>query len=269
MKRGFTLLLSLMLLLLPSFSLAAKAKPSPTPAPVEITTEVTDPPQQIRQMLDIAYREWEETAGKALKKQGNKYQTWWNNYKWEWCAGFVTWCMLEAGIPQAFKDEIFDMEEGQPETGIFHTKASSPGKMLAGYEHMFRTTRVPQKGFVVDYGFKSNGYIHVGILYDVQDLGGGRYRLTTIEGNMSNTVKMYVYDYDLNADRKDCISAVPEEERTRGEARNFAYKIRKDGKNKWYVNYFLMPWIPGQESAAGDPAATPSPEIPQTPVPQD
>lgn len=256
-----------MLCAMPNALAAKKAKATPTPAPVDIITSVVQPPEAIQQVLDIAYQEWVTTEGKALKKQGNKYQTWWNNYKWEWCAGFVTWCMLEAGIPQEFKDDIFDMEEGEPSTGIFHTKASSPGKMLAGYEHMHRTTRVPQKGFIICYGVKSNGYVHVGFVYDVEELGGGRYRLTTIEGNMSNTVKMYVYDYDMNAEKKNCITAIPEELQTRQEAKNFTYKLRKDGKNKWYVNYFLMPWLP-DEYAAMQPEVTPAPAVAEaTPVP--
>ena len=257
-----------LLCIMPGASAASKAKATATPAPQAITTDIVEPPEAIRQVLDIAYQEWVTVDGKALKNQGNKYQTWWNNYKWEWCAGFVTWCMLEAGIPQEFKDDIFEMEEGEPSTGIFHTKASSPGKMLAGYEHMHRTTRVPQKGFIICYGVKSNGYVHVGFVYDVEELGGGRYRLTTIEGNMSNTVKMYVYDYDMNAEKKNCITAIPEELQTRQEAKNFTYKLRKDGKSKWYVNYFLMPWLP-DEYASMQPAAAETTPIPavETPVP--
>ncbi len=250
MKRLLATLLCLTLLCsLSSVALAAKSKATVTPPPVEITSELVDPPEQIARLLDIVYEEWVQTAGKSLPDKGNKYQTWWNNYKWEWCAGFVTWCMLEAGIPQASKDEVFAMPEEAPEA-IYHVKASSPGKMLAGYEHFHRTTRMPQKGFIIVYGVKSNGYNHVGFVYDVQQLADGKYRLTTIEGNMSDTVKMYVYDYDMNAEKKKCITAVPEEEQTEDESpRNFTYKIRKNGNDKWYINYFLMPWIP---EAAGE-----------------
>ena len=246
MKRAICILFIVTALFYAPSSLAAKAKATPTPAPMEIETTLVEPPEEILRVLDIAYREWQETAGKRLKNKGNKYQTWWNNYKWEWCAGFVTWCMLEADIPQAFEDEVKKTPEGE-QTGVFHVKASSPGRMLGGYLHMHRTTRVPQKGFIVLYGVKTNGYVHVGFLYDVKDLGGGKYRLTTIEGNMSSTVRMYVYDYDMNAEKKDSISAVPDAEKTEEESRMFTYKLRKDGKSKWYVNYFLMPWVPGEE----------------------
>lgn len=240
------LLIFIMLLSVSSSSLAAKSKATPTPPPIEITEEVLDPPEEIATMLSIAEEEWETTAGKKLKKS-NKYTKWWNNYEWEWCAGFVTWCMLEAGIPQDFKEEITKTEESSIE-GLYHVKASSPGRMLEGYLHMHRTTEVPQKGFVVLYGVSSNKYVHVGIIIDVQPLGNGRFRLTTIEGNMSNTVKKYVYDYDMFAENKQKnISAVPAEEQTEEEAKNFTYKTRSDSKNKknkWYVNCFFMPWLP-------------------------
>ncbi len=247
MKRFFVFLTVLVLLLasLPC-ALAAKSKATPTPEPVAITSEVLDPPEAIQQMLDIAWKEWEDTAGKRLKKS-NKYTKWWNNYEWEWCAGFVTWCMLEAGIPQEFKDDVFKMPEDSV-TGLFHIKASSPGKMLAGYLHLHRTTRIPQRGFVVDYGEASNGYIHVGIVWDVQLLENGKYRLTTIEGNMKNTVRMYVFDYDPLAEKTKCVTAVPEEERTMEESSQFTYKLHQRNKKIWYVNYFLMPWIPGDET---------------------
>ncbi len=246
MKRPVCLLLTLLLLLssLPS-ALAAKSKATATPEPVDITPEPVDPPEQIQQMLDIAFQEWVNTEGKRLKKS-NKYTKWWNNYEWEWCAGFVTWCMLEAGIPQEFKNDVFNMPESV--SGLFHVKASSPGKMLAGYLHLHRTTRIPQRGFVVDYGEKSNGYIHVGIVWDVQLLENGKYRLTTVEGNMNNTVRMYVFDYDPRAEKKSCITAVPEEERSMEESDAFTYRLHQRNKSIWYVNYFFMPWVPGDET---------------------
>lgn len=64
--RGLCALL-LMTLLLPT-ALAAKA--TPTPPPVAISTEApVQPPEQIQQVLDIAYNEWAELNGKTLKKR--------------------------------------------------------------------------------------------------------------------------------------------------------------------------------------------------------
>ena len=46
----------------------------------------------------------------------------------------------------------------------------------------------------------SNAYrtVHIGSVTDVEDLGDGLYAVTTVEGNMSNSVKSYCYVYDSN-----------------------------------------------------------------------
>ena len=256
MKKHATVFLSLTLALMLLLSVpaeAAKAKSTPTPPPQEIEREVVEPPEIIRNMLDIAYQEWETTEGKRLKKS-NKYTKWWNNYEWEWCAGFVTWCMLEAGIPQDDEDTILKQPEGSAE-GVYHCKGSSPSKLIHAYLHMHRTTMIPQKGYIILYGEDANYKIHVGIVYDVQKLDNGKYRLKTIEGNMSNTVKMYMFDYDADSDfsyknkypDNSNITAIPEEERTEETSKYKTYDIHIKGKNKkkpWYVTCFLMPWVP-------------------------
>ena len=229
---------------------AAKSKPTPTPAPISIQAEPADPPEQIQRVLDIAYQEWTTVNG---KDQGvkNKYTTWYNNYNWgknSWCAGFVTWCMLEAGIPQAPQDEVKKYEEGTCPEPVFHVKGSAPKKMAPGYLHMHRTSRIPQKGFIVLYGEDSNKYIHVGIVYDVEMRSEGLYRLTCIEGAMKNTVRMFDYDYDINADQKKNIVLIPEEERKNEESKIFTYGRHKKGA-RWYINCFLMPWIPEDDTA--------------------
>ena len=260
-KRFFVLMCALVLL--SGSALAAKPKATPTPAPIEITTDVVaEPPEIIRNMLDIARTEWETTEGKKLKKS-NKYTKWWNNYEWEWCAGFTTWCTLEAGIPQDDEKTILKREEGTIEgdlDGIYSCKASSPTKLIHSFLHMHRTTMIPQKGFIVLYGEESNYKIHVGIVYDVQKLDNGKYRLTTIEGNMSNTVRMYVADYEpvdvyheqKRSPKTSNLSAVPEAEQEGETGKARTYDLRYKGKNKkkpWYITCFLMTWIP-EEGAA-------------------
>ena len=107
MKRALALML--VLILCCSTSLAAKKKATEYTAR-EITTEVVqDIPAEIQNMLDIAYEQLIETDGKNLKEK-NKYTKWRNDYKFEWCGGFVTWCMLEAGIPMEEKNKIEDGE---------------------------------------------------------------------------------------------------------------------------------------------------------------
>lgn len=249
MKRFLPLFLAALLWLSPSISQAAKkAKATPTPPPAEIETGVVEPPEQIHRLLEIAHHEWETVNG---KDQGvkNKYTTWFNNYNWgrnSWCAGFVTWCMLEAEIPQMPQDELKKaVEEGTSPEAIYHVKGSSPAKMAPGYLYMHRTSAIPQKGFIVLYGKGSNRYIHVGLVYDVEQKEDGTYRLTCIEGAMKNTVRMFVYDYDPNAEKKKNIVLVPKEERTEEETKIFTYGNHVKGTS-WYVNCFLMPWVPGE-----------------------
>lgn len=245
--RRLSLLLLVLTLLAGSAAAASKAKPTATPAPVDIGTAVAEPPEIILNMLDIAYRDWQEVNGKDQGKK-NKYTTWYNNYNWgrnRWCAGFVTWCMLEAGIPQAPQDELRDLcEEGTAPEPVFHVKGSAPKKMAPGYLYMHRTSAIPQKGYIVLYGEKTNKYIHVGLVYDVELLPDGKYRMTTIEGAMKNTVRMFVLDYNPNAEKPaKNITVVPKEERTQEETKNFTYVNHTKG-GTYYVNCFLMPWVP-------------------------
>ena len=98
----------------------------------------------------------------------------------------------------------------------------------------------------------------MGLVYDVEKLSDGIYRITTIEGNVGSpgdgthnravhTIRMYVRDYDLNAanaGQKDKdLSLVPEEERTQEESALFSYGYTYGNENL-YITIFLMPWIP-------------------------
>ena len=130
---------------------------------------------------------------------------------------------------------------------------------------MNRITRVPQKGFIAVFGngksfgdVGATGFYHVGLVYDVEELSEGKYRITTIEGNVdspgdsthnkaAHTIRMYIRDYDLNAanaGQKDKdLSLVPEEERTQEESALFSYGYTYGNENL-YLTIFLMPWIP-------------------------
>ena len=215
------------------------ATPEPTPVP-DPNDPATLVPEEIRNVLDIAYNEWETLGGKTLS-QSNKY-TWWRcgkGCKFGWCGGFVTWCMLEGGIPM---DELQDIPD---QVGsVYHVKEASVGKLLKGYQQLGRTTQIPQPGYAVVYGVQksANKTVHVGLVYDVQDLGDGIYRLTTIEGNVSNRVKMYIYDYNSNEEfATENMSKIPEEERTLEANVYTSYKLHTDN---WYINTFLMSWVP-------------------------
>lgn len=263
LKRIAALCLTLCLLCPPAFALHAN-----TPAPQDVPTDVLTPPPLIQNVLDIAYHEWEETQGAPLG-QKNKYTKWRNNYEWGWCAGFITWCMLEAGVPQEEHSYFKAAQKASPDgivhtEGIMHVKEAGLGKVWDGYTWMDRRTNVPQPGFLVLYGASWNDYIHIGLVYDVQPLGEGKYRLTTLEGNVGGkknaTVVKFIHDYDMNAPMQENLSVVPEAERTEEESNFLRYDIihtKVDGKDAgYYATVFFMPWVPGDELNA---ATTPTP----------
>ena len=223
---------------------AKKASPTPTPPPVALENTTDEPPQQIQDYLDIAYQEWVEHGGKRLKNP-NKFTEWrGKGIKFGWCGGYVTWCMMEAGIPM----ETLEKTEEKPVEGVVHVKEASVGKLLRGYQRMGRSTDIPKKGFLAVYGAVSyNLTIHIGIVYDVEDLGNGKYRLTTLEGNMGSKIRMFVHDYDRFAeDRTKNLTPPPDEYQTEEESEAFSYKVVKDDhKKSYWINCFLMPWIPG------------------------
>lgn len=237
-------------------SSAMAATTTATPPPLEISRSVLTPPEEIQNVLNIAYNEWSTLSGKTLS-QCNKYTEWrGKGVSFGWCGGFVTWCMIEAGIPMA---ELQKIEEA-PVEGVYHVKEASVGKLLRGYQRMGRSTNVPQPGFLLVYGVNksANKTVHIGLVYDVEDLGDGKYRLTTLEGNMSNRVKMYIHDYDMNAEEKGLnLSVVPQEERTMEASTYMDYKIPTSQGKVFYVNCFLMPWVP---DSLATPENTPAAE---------
>lgn len=233
----------------------ALASATPTPPPVQMEPTVLDVPEEIQQVIDIAYNEWQELNGKRLK-QVNKYTEWrGKGVGFGWCGGFITWCMMEAGIPME-ELEYFkangDENDFMTVDGVMHVKEASVGKIMRGYQIMNRTSQVPQKGYLLVYGCDYNKTIHIALISDVEQLDDGKYRITTIEGNMSNRVKMYVHDYDMNAENwKQNLSEVPEDERTQEETDCFDYTLPKakpsssaSKKAPYYVNCFLMTWVP-------------------------
>ena len=269
LKRSILLGLTLCLLLTSS-AFAAK-KSAETPLPPEVPEEVIQEiPGAIQQVLDLAYDQLIETNGQNLKEK-NKFTKWRNNYEFGWCGGFITWCMLEVGIPQEVKNKT--PKEEVP--GLVHVKEAGVGKLYDGYLRMNRVTGIPQKGFIVVFGNGSNKYVkagvtpyyHVGLVYDLELLDSGKYRMTTIEGNVSvdftdaegnrtksgHTVRMYVRDYDPNAEKKkENLSQVPEEEQDQEESLIFSYGYTY--KNPaMYVTCFLMPWVPGDPALETTP----------------
>ncbi|MBO6093216.1 MAG: CHAP domain-containing protein [Oscillospiraceae bacterium] len=261
MKQICSLFTVLLLLFTIPSSLAAKS--TPTPAPVEIETEVIESvPEKIQQLLDLAYSQLVETNGAELKEK-NKFTKWRNNYSYGWCCGFITWCMLELNVPQ----QVWNKTPKKETEGIVHVKEAGVGKLVTGYMRMNRTTMVPQKGFISVFGNRNKKFggstplYHVGLVWDVEKLANGKYRVTTIEGNVSmrftdadgvghkagHTIRMYTRDYDMYAEKANNLSLVPEEERTTEETLLHSYGYTY-GNDSLYVHMYLMPWVPGDDT---------------------
>ncbi len=265
--------------------LPAHAATTPTPPPLAIAGAVAEPPTEIRKMLDIAYNEWETLAGKTLS-DCNKFTEWrGKGVSFGWCAGYVTWCMIEAGIPMEELESIVAAAKASPDTlyhtsGVYHVMEASVGKVMRGYQAMGRATNIPQPGYLLVYGCSYNKTIHLALIYDVQLLENGKYRITTLEGNMSNRVKMYIRDYDptvkVNTNSKSStnLTEIPEDERILPASNHVDYSIPSakpsssaTGKYKYYVNQILMPWIPGDPALTYSETATVTPAPAATPTP--
>ena len=256
------LILSLAVL---SASASSFPEATATPEPVRIPEAVSDPPEVILNMVDIAYAEWEAVDGKKLPKS-NKYTQIFNPDQWGWCAGFTSWCALKADVPRADRNAVMKMPEGESEP-VFTCFTTSPGKYLRAFQHMHRTTMIPQKGYWILFGERTNFTVHIGLVYNVEKLENGKYRLTTIEGNMKSTVMMYLADYEpvdvyYEQHRRPSVSnltVIPEEERILEEKKNLSYRLRIsdiDGTD-WYVTCFLMTWIPEDDFTVVDEEVSP------------
>ena len=85
------------------------------------------------------------------------------------------------------------------------------GNQYDGFSRLGRFVGVPRPGYLVIYANMKNAYLytHVGIVTDVVDLNDGLYQITTVEGNMSSTVKCYTYVYDSNLSNHTCSPPTP------------------------------------------------------------
>lgn len=156
-------------------------------------------PQMIRNYLYVLRREFTEVQRARLPKY-NKYAKWYYRKKNEvgWCSVFTIYCANAAGAEPVKKGEV-DLEN-PPEVQFL--REGQVGNQYDGFMDMGRFAGVPKPGYLVIYADMSNEYrtVHIGSVVDVEDRGDGVYAVTTIEGNMSNSVKSYSYLYDSKAD---------------------------------------------------------------------
>lgn len=154
-------------------------------------------PQVIKNYIYVLNREFYSVKRAKLPKY-NQYAKWYYGRKKEvgWCAVFTIFCANAAGTdPVTLEEADFDTS---PMVRYF--QQGQVGHQFDGFMKMDRFVSVPKPGYLIIYADMDNAYrtVHVGSVADVQDLGDGKYAVTTIEGNMSNTVKSYCFLYDSN-----------------------------------------------------------------------
>ncbi len=201
-------------------------------------------PDLINGALDLAFTQWEEDAAKGTKKfsrlgKYNKYSYWQcgsgSGCDIGWCGAFLGYVYDNAGVPMDKPADSVPHEGGVP----YSVRAAGVGKIYTGFSNMERLSMVPQPGYFVIYGQqKGYAYKHIGLVADVDDLGGGQYLIKTVEGNMSSTIRRYCYLFDSNEELKN-LQPCPEEY-VREDAGINAYEHVKN----WNITTFCQTWLP-------------------------
>ncbi|MEG1891549.1 MAG: Ig-like domain-containing protein [Clostridia bacterium] len=156
-------------------------------------------PEAAKNYVYIAKREFFEVKRARLPKY-NKYAKWYYGKKKEvgWCSVFTIYCANAAGT-NPLKEKELNLQDPPM---VQYMREGQVGNQYDGFLAMNRFVGVPKPGYLVIYADMSNGYkvTHIGSVVAVEDRGNGLYAVTTVEGNMSNSVKSYRYLYNSNAD---------------------------------------------------------------------
>ena len=162
-----------------------------------VTVQADAMPEAIKSLVYVANREY-YTVQRARLPKYNQYAKWYYGKKKEvgWCSVFTIWCANASGTEPLKEASLTAV----PDSGILLFREGQVGNQYDGFQKFGRFTGVPRAGYTVIYGDLSNSYrtTHIGIVVDAQAVGDGQYRVTTVEGNMSNSVKRYTYLYDSN-----------------------------------------------------------------------
>lgn len=192
---------------------------------LSVTVADDNLPEAIKNYIYILRREFYEVQRAKLPKY-NQYAKWYYGRKNEvgWCSVFTIYCANAAGTNPIKKTEV---DVANPPMVQF-LREGQVGNQYDGFWEMGRFVGVPKPGYLVIYAEMNNEYrtTHIGSVIDVKELGEGKYAVTTVEGNMSNSVKSYSYVYDSNADNhlvtgedkkvrlQNNMSTLPESEQT-------------------------------------------------------
>ncbi len=208
-----------------------------TTAAYDLTVDDNVPTELMKKAIAIAENEFVTLDLKGVKK-ANKYTKWYSGkdgVAFGWCGAFVGWCFEEAGVPMS----RVGAAEKVADDVTYAISEAAVGKILKGYQKMERTTNIPRPGYMVIYSVTNKSYnnIHTGLVADVQDLGDGRYLLTTIEGNVSSRVKKYQYYYDSSeeaAQKEENMEALPSDMQV---DEKICYKLHSED---WFVKVFCQ-----------------------------
>lgn len=142
-----------------------------------------------------------EIGYKEETNNENKYsQELYNIKGQEWCADFVRWCLIKAGVGDLFPISSYvpTIAEWYDQKGLYRNSKANGGNYT------------PQKGDIILFDYNHNSTSdHIGLVDYVE--GNTVY---TIEGNKDNMVKSCKYDLDSKDIRAYCIPAYPETEGT-------------------------------------------------------
>ncbi len=197
-------------------------------------------PLGIRNLTYIGKREFLFNQMSRLPKY-NQYAKWYYKKKKEvgWCSVFTSYATNASGI-DTYKHNTIPIDEIN-NYSVFGLLEGQVGHQWDGFTSVNRFTNIPQPGYYVIYGNRKNAYrfTHVGLVVDVEQFPDGWYKVTTVEGNMSNTVKKYCYMYNSNIEHpKENMAEVEKDQQTNALTQ---YKLHTDF---WDVFGFCATWEP-------------------------
>lgn len=195
-------------------------------------------PLSIQNLIYIANYEYLNTAMARLPKY-NKYAKWYYKKQKEvgWCSVFSSYVTNASGLP-AFKHDTVDLNSLSANKA-FGLLEGQVGHQWDGFHSVDRFTNIPKPGYYVIYGNRKNAYkyTHIGLVVEAAALENGKYRIRTVEGNMSNTVKSYCYLYDSSISHpKENMFELPQNERSNP---LYQYTLHT---NFWSVFGFCATW---------------------------
>jgi len=149
----------------------------------------------VKNFVYVAKREFYLDKKEYLPK-ANQYSKWYYKSSKEvgWCSVFTIWCANAAGFDTIEEEDAKEIPDDQ----ALFVREGQVGNQYDAFSLLNRFVGVPRPGYLVIYANMKNAYLytHIGIVTDVTPLNDGLYQVTTVEGNMSSTVKSYTYVYD-------------------------------------------------------------------------